>query len=157
MFRRKYRSSRKTPASMRSRRLRLVAVISRTSERPVTPSTPIVWNLSGLRKSQEDGLHPQAHLAEFVEEQRAAISLADKSGFVTIRAGEAAPRVTEQLRFKQRFRNTAAIDGNKSSRRSRSCVRGSVAQRLPSLSPSPPARVPWRQFEPRPRSLAGAR
>jgi hypothetical protein len=42
--------------------------IRRTSERPVTPSTPIVWS-SRSPQISEDGLHPQAHLAEFVEEQ----------------------------------------------------------------------------------------
>src|SRR5215467_11098691 len=68
--------------------------------------------LAGLCKPQEDGLHAEAHLAEFVQEQRAAFGLPHQARLVAIGAGEASPHMAEEFRFKQRFGNAAAIEGN---------------------------------------------
>src|SRR5262245_45742705 len=55
--------------------------------------------LAGVGKSQEHGLHPQAHFAELVEEQGAALGLTDQARTITVRVGEATSYVPEQLRF----------------------------------------------------------
>jgi hypothetical protein len=67
---------------------------------------------SGFCESEQHRLHPEAHLTEFVQKQRAAVTVARKTRFVAVGAGEAAARVAEQLRLEQRFWNAAAIDGD---------------------------------------------
>jgi hypothetical protein len=63
-----------------------------------------------FREPQQYGLHAQTHLAELVEQQRPAFSLPHQPGLVSIRAGEAAARVAEQLGFQERLRNAAAVE-----------------------------------------------
>ena len=89
-----------------------MAVISRTSVRPVTASEPIGWISPGFSEPQQHRLHAQAHLAELVEEQRAVVGLADQARLVPIRAGEAAAHVAKQLGLEQRLGNAAAVDGD---------------------------------------------
>src|SRR5512132_1324869 len=50
-----------------------------------------------IGESKEHRLHPQAHLSELVEEQRAAFSLANQAGAIAVGIGKAPPHVTEQL------------------------------------------------------------
>ena len=67
-------------------------------------------HFAGLREPQQHRLHSQTHLAEFVEEQSAAIRLTHEAHFVAIRAREAAASVSEQFRFQQGLGNAAAVD-----------------------------------------------
>ena len=69
-------------------------------------------DLAVLEEAQEQRLHAQAHLADFVEEQRAAVRQTELADLVAIRAGEAALDVAEQLRFEQRFGDARAVDGH---------------------------------------------
>ena len=56
-------------------------------------------NFAGFREPQEGRLHPQAHFAQFVEEQRAVVGLPDEARFVAIGARETAADVTELKRW----------------------------------------------------------
>ena len=67
-------------------------------------------NLAVLEKPQEQGLHAQAHLADFVQEQRAAVRELELAGLVAVGAGEAALDVPEELGLEERFRQAGAID-----------------------------------------------
>ena len=50
-------------------------------------------DFAALEKSQQQGLHPQAHLADFVEKQRAAVGQLQLAGTIAIGARETAARV----------------------------------------------------------------
>ena len=67
-------------------------------------------DLARLEESQEQRLHPQAHLADFVEEQRAAVGHLQLAALVAVGAGEAALDVAEQLRLEQRLGEAGAVD-----------------------------------------------
>src|SRR5713226_4209642 len=60
--------------------------------------------------AQDLGLRAQAHVSDFVEEQRAAVGFLEFSYFVIRRAGEAAFHVAEQLGFNQLLGNRGAVD-----------------------------------------------
>ena len=51
-------------------------------------------------------------VADFVEEQRAAMRQLEASGLAGVRAGERALLVAEQLRLEQRLGNRRAVDGD---------------------------------------------
>ncbi len=53
--------------------------------------------LSGLSEPQEHRLHSEAHLAEFIEEKCPSVGLSDQARLVSVRAGETASRVSEEL------------------------------------------------------------
>ena len=76
-------------------RLRLVAAMTRT----LTTLDALVrsdrLDFAGLEEPQQQRLHAQAHLADFVEEQRAACASCELSRLVAIGAGEAALDVPE--------------------------------------------------------------
>ena len=69
-------------------------------------------DFSGLEEAEQERLHAQAHLADLVEEQRAAVRLLELAGLVAIRAGEAAFDVSEQFRFEQRLGQAGAVQGD---------------------------------------------
>ena len=69
-------------------------------------------NLTGLEEAQQERLHPQAHLADFVHEDRAAVGAFEPAALVAIGVGEAALHVAEQLRFEERIGEAGAIDGD---------------------------------------------
>ena len=54
----------------------------------------------------------EAHVADLVQEQRAAVRRLKKSLAIFVRAGERALHVAEQFGFQQRLRKRAAIDGD---------------------------------------------
>ena len=54
----------------------------------------------------------EAHVADFVHEERAAVSGLKQPAAVFVRSGKGAAHVSEQLRFEQGFRKGAAIDGD---------------------------------------------
>ena len=66
--------------------------------------------LAGLEESQQQALHPQRHLADFVEEDRAHVGSFELSWLVAIGAGEAALHVTEQLGLEQCLGQASAVD-----------------------------------------------
>jgi hypothetical protein len=54
-------------------------------------------DLSGFEKPQQRALHAQAHLADLVHEDRAAVCDFEQAGVIAESSREAAPRVAEQL------------------------------------------------------------
>ena len=69
-----------------------------------------------LQKPQEDRLHAQAHLADFVQEQRAAIRKLQKSRLVAVGARKAALDVSEELGLEERLGQAGTIDGHEGPR-----------------------------------------
>ena len=73
--------------------------------------------LAVLENSEEQRLHAEAHLADLVEEDRAAMGRAQFSHRVTERAGEAPFRIAEQLGFEHGFGYARAFDREERLRR----------------------------------------
>ena len=71
--------------------------MTRTSTFAETTSEPTGLTLAVLEKAEEHRLHPQAHLADFVEEDRAFVGKLKQADLVAMGAGEAAPDMAEQL------------------------------------------------------------
>src|SRR5262249_23654157 len=67
-------------------------------------------NFACFEEAEEQGLHPQRHIPELVEEQRPVIGERGKSGLVAIRTREAAAHVTEQLALEESIRQARAVD-----------------------------------------------
>jgi hypothetical protein len=67
-----------------------VAAITRTSTRFWTLWAPDALNLAGLEEPQQERLHPQAHFAHFIHEDRAAVGHLKQAEAIAIGAGEAA-------------------------------------------------------------------
>ena len=65
--------------------------------------------LAGLEEPQQQSLHAQRHLADLVEKHRAVMRELELARLVAIGAREAAADVSEQLRFEERLRHTAAV------------------------------------------------
>src|SRR5437763_8415682 len=63
-----------------------------------------------LQNAKELGLQSRAKLADFIEEQRAAVGGADESQRIAVSAGERALHVSEQLALKQRLRKRGTVD-----------------------------------------------
>ena len=76
-------------------------------------------HLAVLEEPEEQRLHAEAHLAHFVQEQRAAVRELQLAGLVTVGAGEAALHVAEQLRFEKRLREAGAVDRDERTRSAR--------------------------------------
>ncbi len=68
--------------------------------------------LAGLQEPQQQALHAQRHLADFVEEDGAAVGHLELALLVAIGAGEAALHVAEELGLEQRFGQAGAVDGD---------------------------------------------
>ena len=69
-------------------------------------------HFAGVEESEQQPLHPWRHLADFVQENRSAVRLPQFTGFVAIRAGEAALHVAKELRLEQRIGNAGAVERN---------------------------------------------
>jgi hypothetical protein len=67
-------------------------------------------DLASLGEPQEHRLHARGHLADFVQEQRAAIGEDGEARFVAIGIRETTPDVTEEFRLDQRVGQRRAID-----------------------------------------------
>jgi hypothetical protein len=65
--------------------------------------------LAGLEETQQQPLHPQRHLADFIHEHSALVRHFELARLVTIGPGEAALDVTEQLRLEERLRQAGAV------------------------------------------------
>ena len=66
-------------------------------------------NLARFQVAQQQTLHVQGHLADFVEEDRAVARRLEFSGFITVGPRETPLDVTEQFRLEQRFWNAGAV------------------------------------------------
>ena len=110
-------------------------------------------HVAGLEKPQQQPLHAQRHLADFVEEDGAVGGHLELAGLVAVGAGEAALDVSEQLGLEQRLGNARAVDGDE--RPLRACAlrvnRGGdelladaafAGDRAPSRRSAPRARFP---------------
>src|SRR2546423_3148827 len=67
--------------------------------------------LAVLQESQKLRLRRQRQLADFVEEERAAVGRLDEAGAVAVGAGERAAHAAEQLALDERLRQRRAVDG----------------------------------------------
>ena len=65
-----------------------------------------------LQHAQQPGLRLERHVADLVEEQRAAFGLLETAGHARRRAGEGALLMAEQFRFDQFARNGRHVDGD---------------------------------------------
>ena len=63
-----------------------------------------------LQHAQHLGLRLQAHVADFVEENRAAVGHLELAAAIRDRAGERAPHMAEQLALDQLLGNRGAVD-----------------------------------------------
>jgi len=79
-------------------------------------------NLPRFEKAEELGLHVEADLADFVEEERAASGRADHALKGFLRAGERAAAVAKELRIEHVARNGIAVERNERLRLSRRCI-----------------------------------
>ena len=66
--------------------------------------------LARFEESQQQALHPQRHLADFVEEDGAHVGRLELARLVAVGAGEAALHVAEQLGLEERFGQAGAVD-----------------------------------------------
>jgi hypothetical protein len=66
--------------------------------------------LTAFEEAQEEGLHAQAHLADFVEEHGTAMRELEATALVAVGVGEAAAHVAKELRLEQRVGHPRAID-----------------------------------------------
>ena len=62
------------------------------------------------RDAQDFGLGPEAHVADFVEEERAAVGLLELADLALMGAGEAAFAVAEEFALDQVFGDGGAVD-----------------------------------------------
>src|ERR1043165_942270 len=67
--------------------------------------------LAVLEKAKELCLRGQRHLADFVQEERAAVGRLDEARAVAVGAGERAAHAAEELRLDERLRKRRAVDG----------------------------------------------
>ncbi len=68
--------------------------------------------LAVFQHAQQLGLRGNRHLADLVQQQRAALSQLEAADAAFQRAGERALFVSEDLAFDQRLGNGGAVDGN---------------------------------------------
>src|SRR5690606_27025386 len=68
--------------------------------------------LSLLQDAQQPGLRLQRHIADLIEEERAAFRLLEAAGGALLRAGERALLVAEELGFDQVPRYGGHVDGD---------------------------------------------
>ena len=108
-FRRKNRSSRNRPCWISLRRSRLLAATIRTSVLIGVRRLTVGFTL--LQHPQQSRLRVQRHVADLVEEQRAAFGLLEPAGR-RVGAGERAALVAEQLGLDQVARDRRQVDGD---------------------------------------------
>ena len=63
-----------------------------------------------LEDAEELGLRVERHVADLVEEERAAVGQLDEAGLVPVRAGEGAAPVAEELALQEVVRDGRAVD-----------------------------------------------
>ena len=65
-----------------------------------------------LQHAQQLHLHGQRHLADFVEEDRAAVGDFEQAALVLVGSGERALQIAEQFAFEQRLGKRSAVHGD---------------------------------------------
>ena len=65
-----------------------------------------------LDDAQKLDLGMQRHVADFIEENGAAVGVFEKADAFVLRSGEGAARVAEKFAFEKRFGNGTTVDGN---------------------------------------------
>ena len=150
-LRRKYRSSRKLPFSISSSRSLLVAAITRTSTLIVRAEPSRSTSPSCSTRSTLACVFG-AHVADFVEEDRAAVRLLELADLFLGRAGERALLVAEELRLDQLLGDGRAVDLHEALAAAQAVAMDGARDELLAdpLSPSDAAR--WRWSAPRARS-----
>ena len=129
-LRRKKRSRRNEPASTSASRLRLVAARKRTSiGRGRVAADP--EHLPLLEHAQQLDLDRERHLADLVEQHRAAVGGLEQPGLGLRRAGERAALVAEQLALEQRLRERRAVEPQERLAARAATARGSGARTPP--------------------------
>ena len=89
------------------------------------------FEASLFEHAQQLGLRHQRHVADFVEEQRAAVGELEAARLAIVRAGEGAFFIAENFRFEQAVRERGAVDGLEVLRARAATARESCARRLP--------------------------
>ena len=169
-LRRKYRSSRNRPRADLGRQ---VLVRRRDHPHVDLDARRAADRLDRLllQHAQHLGLRLQAHVADLVEEDRAAVGDLELAAAIGDRAGERAAHVAEQLALDQLLRNRRAVDLDERRRRAGGSARGWSARRAPcrcrsrrksargrwSAPPSRPARAAAASRSSRPPSSACGR
>ncbi len=67
-------------------------------------------DFAGFEEAEQQRLHAQRHLADFVHEDGAAVGRFEQAALVAVGVGEAAARVPEELRFEERVGHRRAVD-----------------------------------------------
>ena len=96
----------------------MVAAMTRTFDRRRCSLGADLLQLAGLEEAQQQPLHAQGHLADFVEEHRPLVRHLELARLVPIGAGEAALHVPKQLRFEKRLGQARAVHRDERTRRS---------------------------------------
>ena len=86
--------------------------------------------LPGFQKSQEQSLHSQGHLAQLVHQDSPAVSQLELASLVSVRAGEAALYVPEQLGFEQGLRQSGTIHRHEGSAGAQALAMDSAGHQL---------------------------
>ena len=107
----------------------MVAAITRTLTRAVARSAPTL-QFAGLHETEQQALHAQRHLADLVQEHRAAVGHLELALLVAVGAGEGAPHVPKQFRFEQGFRQPGAVHRHHRARRARALAVNGVRHEL---------------------------
>ena len=92
-------------------------------------------DLAVLQRAQQLRLHLRPHVADLVEEQRAAVRRLEQAALGRDGAGERAPGVAEQLGLEQRLGQRRAVDRHE--RRRRRAASGVWIARATSSLPVP--------------------
>ena len=88
--------------------------------------------------AQQPRLQVRRHVADLVQEQRAAFGLLEAPAPLRLRTGERAALVAEQLRFQQLLRNRRGVDRDER-------LRGTRAVTMQRAAPPVPCRCPIRR------------
>ena len=99
-----------------------------TSDSSVLPIGP---DLAFLQHAVELHLHGDAHVADLVHEQSAAMGRLEQAAAIFVGAGEGAFHVAEQLGFEKGFGKRSAIDGDERVLWSARCFREWRGQPVP--------------------------
>ncbi len=135
---RKKRSRRNFPSSTMRARSRFVAATIADVDL-AGPLAADAADLALLQHAQQLALHAGRHLADLVEEQRAAVGDLEQAARVVLGAGEGAARVAEQRRFEQRLRDRGAVFADERLRP----LRGPLKWRARATSSLPVPLSPW--------------
>ena len=108
-------------------------------------------DVAELQDAQELRLQQDGHVANLVEQQRAAVGLGEQALARLDRAGEAAAHVAEELALEELLRNGGGVDRHEGTVACARSARGWRARRAPCRRPSRRSPRPARSSAPRSR------